>query len=566
MSQDDKTSFITIDIKRPYFLSNPTKTWGNLIKHATDNSLHKKDSGHKTSHCRLDGGIYCYDTDPLLEEFFTLYSQDIEEGVKHYCHENRSEMFPLFFDLDLLLNQRVSEDKLLEWALLIHRGVRQFLKPTMKKKHDACFINAAPIVPKDEYFKAGLHIHYPEIIVDLKWAVEITAGVVKYVNDKIGKPAEFVHSWYPKVIDIQPLERGLRMIGSRKSEPCKECRKSKRGEKCNVLDCVRGHIDKGRPYWPRWLVSTEPQNAFMNAINDTLSLIKLCSTRIPVSRFFPISELPKRFLLRPRWWKQTTNLPEIIGNQKYNDLIRSNDSRKMTGTKRRRNISMPNNPRINSEDTSENGTVMHGLADDDDTSTFTKLQEDDPHFLTIRNFFEGEGLSTYKKKRTFHVLKDGCVTGVSVNKSRTMFFVWTSSRQCRNLVPNPNGTYREHSSRTIWIKVTPKGIQWQCHCKCETTENRVNGVPCLKPGIWARTNPDEYKQLKILPGELCSLFGSYSDVFAKVLKVSEMTKRGIMKSTVHERLLLLEPVVDNLKQQWEDVKRSRAEQNTFLSM
>lgn len=535
-----------------------------MIKHAVENKLHKKDTGHAVTHCRLDGGVYCYDTDELLDTFFELYAQDLDGGIRHYCHENRSQMFPMFFDLDILLKTRVDELKLFEWAKVIYDGVRAFMKSRMKLEHDACIIAVAPFAEKEGHVKAGIHLHFPELIVDLKWGVEITGAIVKFVTDKIGIPTEFVNPWYPKVIDIEPISRGLRMIGSRKADPCKECRKNTKdkenAEPCNVLGCIRGHIDKGRPYWPRWIIgNSAPKYEFL--LTDYKELVKLCSTRIPISRHFSPAEITKIFLVRPNWWKQQRDLPEIIGMENYNKLIKGNDSRKLSGVKRKLILSNQMAKQLGTaadgNDPSNDGSVMHGVVDRSDDDDFIKVNQDDSAYTVIEEFFNGSKLSRYKQQKTFHVLKDGKVTGVSRNKASTVYFVWTNSRQCRNLVPNANMSPRQHSSRTVWIKITQRGIEWNCHCKCDTTENRINGIPCAKPGLWSRSNVEEYKEMIYLPAELGSLFKNHGHAFAEVDRVTTLTKRGAMQTTVHERLQIINPVVDDLQVSLEQWKRAR---------
>ena len=552
MSQEDKISFKIVTIDKPYFLNIQDNNWGSLNAYAKQHKLTGgEDCSHAVTHCRIDGGKFCFDTDDLLEEFYKLYADDMDSGVMHYCHENRSELFPLFFDLDLLLTTQVVEDRLLEWAMLVHRGVRQFLKPDMKAAHDACFVSVAPYTRKDGNWKTGLHMNYPEVMVDVKWAYEITAAVSVYINRKTGgKPPEFMYDWYPKVLDCQPIERGLRMIGSRKADVCGVCKK--KTPNCVVPECKRGHIDRGRPYWPRWLIGTDTSvDSFKKSVDSTYSLVKLCSTRLPKSRQFAPTEL-RRFLCRPHWWLQTRDMPTVIGQEKYQQLVNAKSNKKRSATnntekkKRRRQV-------IRTEDVSDNGSTMHGVIDGDAEGGFIKLDEDSREYGIIKDYFEGAGLSAFKKKKQFHVLKDGYVTGVSKTKSGSVYCVWTSSKQCKNLIPNSDGTARDHSSQTVWVKITSKGVQWRCHCKCPTKENRINNIPCAKPTLWSRTNHKEFMMLKSLPIELFGLFENSGGAFAEMRRVCDMTKRGILKTTRKERLEIIQPTVDSLTKQLKEM-------------
>lgn len=530
--EDSGTSII--EITRPMFLDSPSQTWGKVIQHARDNSLMKK-GNHEVSHCRLDGGVYCYDTDELLEKFYSMYSDDMTNGVKHFCHENRSEMFPLYFDLDILLHQRVDESKLMEWAEFIHGCVRAFLKPIIKYKADSAIVATTDFTTKDQYVKTGMHIHFPEIIVDLKYAIEITASVAYKLKEKYGaKAEELVHEWYPKVVDIAPLDRGIRMIGSRKAETCKECR-GKRDTACSVVACVRGRLDLGRPYWPRWIIGNSGRK-FLESCTETEPMVRLCSTRIKLTQQFPASDLNKKFLQRPRWWKQRTMLPEVIGEEMYSRHFGSGVGR--IAKRKSAGISM-------ATDASDDGSVMHGVVNgDSDANEFTKVDVMSPEFKIIKDFFDGADLSSYKKNRAFHVLRDGEVTGVSKNKASTMFCVWTSSKECRNLIPKPDGKPRYHNGRGVWIKISKSGIEWRCHCKCDTKENRIDGIPCAEPGRWSRSSNAEFQQLKHLPGQLCGLFGNDREIYKKVRQMIADNKSGVRKSTAYERMKLLEPVIE----------------------
>jgi hypothetical protein len=481
--------------------------------------------------------VYCYDTDDLLERYYDLYSDDLESGIKHFCHENRSEMFPLFFDLDILTHDELPEETLKTWAEEIQKIVRGFLSASMKSNCDVAIVATSETVQKEDKWKTGMHIHFPDVICDMKWAVEITGAVIHRFGEKFGQPEELVHPWYPKVLDLQPLERGLRMIGSRKAEPCKTCSggPKKRGNdnpQCLNPQCVRGRVDIGRPYWPRWIIGSTA-STWAQVMSDVRATIKSCSVRLPLKDHFPATDLRTKCFVRPRWWKANM-LPGIIGDELYEKHFKSGDGRR----KRKRDA-----PTIT--DPSDDGSTMHGLlANAQDDQEFVKMDENDPKFLRIAEFFEGTKLSPQKRRKTFHILRDGKVTGVSRNASSTVFFVWTSSRECRNLLPKNDGSRRIHSSRTVWIKVTRQGIQWNCHCKCDTTDNRIDGIPCSKPSKWSRSSVEEYQQLTHLPIELSGLFFNEWGLVQRVQELQRLNDAGTNKSSIADRLTILKPFVE----------------------
>ena len=103
--------------------------------------------------------------------------------------------------------------------------------------------------------------------------------------------------------------------------------------------------------------------------------------------------------------------------------------------------------------------------------------------------------------------KDARITKV-YKKSDTEYYISTYSKYCENLG-------REHGSNHVWFRIYEKSIAQKCFCKCETTEERKDGL-CR----------DFLGRKHTLTSKLLSL------MFPKKNKVSASIKRAILPNAV----------------------------------
>lgn len=97
--------------------------------------------------------------------------------------------------------------------------------------------------------KTGVHLLWPEIIVETAHCMDIRESVMADLIVKFGHRVSPFNDW-SDVVDASVYNKsGLRMLGARKCEPCGSCKSKKAAQTCTKCEGL-GRIDQGRPYAP----------------------------------------------------------------------------------------------------------------------------------------------------------------------------------------------------------------------------------------------------------------------------------------------------------------------------
>lgn len=424
---------------------NKIKKWVYMEK-----KEYKHQKGKTTlTHCFLDGGAIAI-PEHEYPNFFNLYVQCLESGERVFIHEQRSDpWFPFYIDMDLLLHEKITDEELLDLIDSVGQNIMLWVKKAQRK--NAYFIVTKPeFTKKEDKFKIGVHMHFPYLPVTGELATEL----IMYLVERMGKePSYFVEEW-SKVLD--PLVyttdsghvRGLRMLGSRKAEPCKTCKGTEAKNFCDVCEKT-GKVDLGRPYWPFACFAETKKQAKKLSQMDLARFVRECSVQIQ-----PHIEKPtfNAMFRRPYGWKKPKGIVRIKNNKKRKQ---------------------PSN--IEAE---EEGDWKALDPTTDTYKTFEKyFTKQHKHYVQYAHIFQADN-----------------IIDIKVSQDNKCYLVFTSSKKCLNLKPYPNGQLREHNRCTVYFLFRKQGAIQRCFCKCKTTENRINGACSGWVGQHVPL-PDEFRDL-----------------------------------------------------------------------
>lgn len=148
----------------------------------------KKISGIAPSHTLMDGGLFFV---PIgkSDEFFRDY---INCTSKLFVTELKTPRFKFFIDIDHIDEGGLSEDEILSIAHRVH-----------EKIPGRCIVAIAPPKKYKNAIKSGIHMHWPDLIVDAKEAQDL----IKPLNVPFIDPSVYKGS-------------GIRMLWSHKKGAC----------------------------------------------------------------------------------------------------------------------------------------------------------------------------------------------------------------------------------------------------------------------------------------------------------------------------------------------------------
>jgi hypothetical protein len=97
-----------------------------------------------------------------------------------------------------------------------------------------------------------VHVIYPNIFVRKEQCLDMRESIMADLISTFGQRQVPFNSW-SDVVDSAVYEKsGLRMLGSRKTEPCGKCKGKSKGKNITETRCLgcenRGSVDQGRPY------------------------------------------------------------------------------------------------------------------------------------------------------------------------------------------------------------------------------------------------------------------------------------------------------------------------------
>lgn len=235
------------------------------------------------SHLDLSGGKF-YVPDSDCAKFNSNLAEYLREGAWLYLHENRTDVFRFYADVDLYTSNRPTRPQYKQLANEFQEAFRVVYGLGAQAPSLALVVCATEPVLCDGdnhkgLFKVGIHLYAPQLLANRRSALAIRAALISQLQAQ-GDGTIFLdvkaEQWLT-ILDYgvygkrkNSADGGLRMVFARKCEACpagKDCREMRvvveeqelaqsRGRSADTVApaCSRcrgkGKVDAGRPYRP----------------------------------------------------------------------------------------------------------------------------------------------------------------------------------------------------------------------------------------------------------------------------------------------------------------------------
>ena len=117
------------------------------------------------THVLMDGGSLNVPPEES-DEFFREY---IQTGSKLYVVEQKTARFKYFVDFDYKDPEKLSDDDILKFCSIIHDSI---------ESSSRCLIARTKPRPVKEGIKTGVHIHWPDLVVDRTEALNLRTKII----------------------------------------------------------------------------------------------------------------------------------------------------------------------------------------------------------------------------------------------------------------------------------------------------------------------------------------------------------------------------------------------------
>jgi hypothetical protein len=124
------------------------------------------------THVLMDGGILFVPLEDTME-FYRTYIDLINLGTKLYVVEQKTENFKFFVDLDYKAKEKLKDDDLLQFCFIIQEAVQG----------GRCLISRAQPRPVKEGIKTGVHLHWPDLIVNRIQALNLRSKIITSLGE-----------------------------------------------------------------------------------------------------------------------------------------------------------------------------------------------------------------------------------------------------------------------------------------------------------------------------------------------------------------------------------------------
>lgn len=149
-------------------------------------------SGGALSHTLMNGGSLSVPKCDA-QQFMKTYIEEVKKQ-KLYVVELKTPQFYMFMDVDYVRDTKLSRDEIVEISHKIHHVIP-----------GKCLVAVAKPKPKDSQIKSGIHLHWPDLLVDKVKATEI----MERVKEQIPELSQYID-------DSVYKGSGLRMLWSHK--------------------------------------------------------------------------------------------------------------------------------------------------------------------------------------------------------------------------------------------------------------------------------------------------------------------------------------------------------------
>lgn len=404
--------------------------------------------------------------DQDYDEFLQLYAEDIIAGAKLYISEQRSSVFKMHIDLDLLYEHgrnMPSRTELVEMCVLIQQQVKRFydtknLDPNtfsmiiLTTKTKRIIINERTAASEEDYVfgtKAGVHLIFNNLFVDTDKALTIRETLLCKLSERYPDIGGGIKPWTDILDHLVYVSNGLRMAYSSKAEICPSCRGMRRGNAA-ISACARcgsrmyGKIDTGRSYDPMYYINSEGvideehsrilrNNVFLTVASTS---IRCPSTQKPTGYWIPYPGAP--------FYDQAL----LHKKRRHNDTNKSGAKQDATASS---SLAAGSKKRKRQDINDECGELALLIA---------------PAQAIVRKYH----------KAYAHVQ----VKNITRNKNRTVYTIYVDgegSTFCLNLKNQSGLGGSTHRGKRIYFVLDRGGVFVRCGCKCDTTTDRLYG-PC----------------------------------------------------------------------------------------
>lgn len=369
------------------------------------------------------GGVLCVPGEKNAE-FLAKYVDACHAGWDVYVSELRTPIFPFMVDLDILQPKLITKGALCQILQQLYTTSRKFFPGSQRDPSpvfDMLILTREPS-QKDDMYKQGIHVIFPNLLVDGVEAVRIRDAVVANLSRLL--PA---HDWC-KVVDaaIYKPSGGLRMPLSHKLVRCGSC-KDQEAEKQVCATCrgkgkVKGGVGDMYQLWEYWSNGETCESKTDAMVNDyvlvkTASLRKFGESLTPGFEVYPGCPAPK-------------------------------DERDVV------------------EVQTDDGVILE-FAEDYEAKKRMKQKvpviRGSPAWSEIQKFISCNAPSVYHEV---------VISGVTTNPKMSAYTVTLKgegSSYCMNI-------QRSHKTNTVYFVVTKEGMVQKCFCRCDTLVGRRSGL------------------------------------------------------------------------------------------
>ena len=221
------------------------------------------------SHVLMDGGVLSVPFDKL-NTFYERYIEAVKGGERLYVVEQKSEKYNFFVDIDYKDKEALDLDEIKDVCKVICDKV---------KRHGGkeCLISVSP--PKKcggDLIKTGVHLNWPEFVVDQSSAVALREHILVALSKAKGRGTD-----WNDIIDVavygnvsrKTKGSGFRMPWSYKKAKHTACN----GQGCS--ECEKGKVDQ-LAYLPIFMYHHGPLSTILKIGQDpTLEILKMAAVR-----------------------------------------------------------------------------------------------------------------------------------------------------------------------------------------------------------------------------------------------------------------------------------------------
>jgi hypothetical protein len=144
--------------------------------------------GSMFSHVSMNGSSSLFVPSLDVAEFFREYINQVKNGNKLYLVEAKTKLFKFFMDIDYISDDKLTRESIIEIAKRINTCIP-----------GKCLISISKSCKKKDRIKSGIHLHWPDMIVTKKKALDLRLKVpedlIEFVDESVYKGSGLRMLW-----------------------------------------------------------------------------------------------------------------------------------------------------------------------------------------------------------------------------------------------------------------------------------------------------------------------------------------------------------------------------------